>query len=134
MSTAENPLVHWNLTGSESRIRRILEVAPFQSLPDVDHDGLQAYYQTLLKRMSFPFEAEQIELVGPERNVTVLRLVDPAWQVSDLDSGLLCEARQGDQIVRVPLAELKVDPGHRNYQLIEDYWYWFWNWRKWPAD
>lgn len=130
MSTAENPLIHWNLTGSESRIRRILDVAPFHSLPEVNHDALRAYYLRLLRRMSFPFKAEHIELTGPERHVIVLRLVDPAQHTSTLDSGLLCEARQEDRLVQVPLAELKVDADDRNYQLIEDYWYWFWNWHK----
>ncbi len=129
MSTAENPHFCIHHTGSETRIRRLLGVTRFEPLPLVDHDALAVYHDRLAESLVFPFAAEHCELDGPERRVTVDRLLRPTGEHADLDAGLMCQARQNGRRIEVPLAEIRVEFDQRNCQLIEDYWYWFWNWR-----
>jgi hypothetical protein len=132
MSTVEDPLLYWRISGNESRVRKVLDLPAYQSLPEVDHRALRVYYRQLKRRLVFPFAAEYSELNEPDRQVIVLALLDPFRHATDLEAGLLCEARREGQPLRIPLAEVKVDPRHANCQLIEDYWYWFWNWRQEP--
>jgi hypothetical protein len=132
MSTVEDPLLYWQIAGSESRVRKVLDLPAYQSLPKVDHCALRAYYRQLERRLVFPFAAEYSELNEPDRQVIVLALLDPFRHPTDLDAGLLCEVRRDGRLLRIPLAEVKVDPRHANCQLIEDYWYWFWNWHREP--
>lgn len=137
MSIAENAALHWQftgsegrITGSEDRIRQVLQLAPSQALPMVDEQSLQQYYRKLAPRLVLPFKAEYSESTGPERQIVVTRLIDPGCE-ADLDAGLMCEAWQGAQPLTIALADVCVAPRHPNHPDVEDYWYWFWNWRPW---
>ena len=102
-------------------------------MPDVDEEMLLLYHKHLAQNLSFPFEAEYSSEYGPLRfslrRLTVLGLVDPDSYHCDEDHGLVCQARQRKQVVELPLAEVEVEEGEPNHQLIDDYSYWFWNHR-----
>jgi hypothetical protein len=116
----------------EGRIRAALKLAR-GPLPAVGGVWLRNYYEHLAARLSLPFQAEYAEdirgfrqLVSP---VTVVVLLDPDKEPRHEDLGLVCEVLRGTQTLQLPFADLEVEPGTPNFQLIEDYWYWFWNWR-----
>jgi len=116
----------------EDRIRQALGIAQ-GALPKVECSWLQRYYEYLIAKMSFPFEARYPGDRGPLRQlvslVNVVGLVDPAGNPNSDDWGLLCTVQHGPLTAQLPLVDMEVADKHPNAQFIEDYWYWFWNWR-----
>ena len=102
-------------------------------LPGVTIKWLTNYHAYLVANLRLPFEArcpEESGLIRPwTAIVTVEELLPPTDELSVADTGLLCKASHGATTIDVPFIDLEVEAGHRNAQLIEDYWYWFWNWR-----
>ncbi len=117
----------------EDRIRAALGLKRKGELPGVGKEMLQAYYEYLSTNLSFPFEARYPEPVGLHdeiiRTVTVVGLLDPAKNLDCESLGLVAIARRGKQEIELSLADLEVDEGDPNHELVEDHWYWFWNWR-----
>lgn len=133
MATADNTAHFWSLTPSERRIRRVLEIPPYQVLPAVNDQALRAYYEKLSDQLTLPFAAEHTEADDADREVVVLRLAPPRGERWDLETGLVVEVERHGRLERVPLVEIRVAADHPLYQFIEDYWYWFWNWRGAPG-
>jgi hypothetical protein len=117
-----------------NRVERIMTaLEPTVSMPKVDKESLNRYYEYLSARLSFPFTAQYPEprssLEEVQHRCTVLELLDPSKYICDEFDGIFCRSRKGKYEVHLPLTELRVPEDSPNYQLIEDYWYWFWNWR-----
>ena len=102
-------------------------------LPVVDDDTLHSYYEYLSENLSLPFTAHYPKPTNPREEVlhecTVLGLLDPSKCVNDEIDGIFCKTQKVEFEVNLPLVELEVPKGSRNFQMIEDYWGWFWNWR-----
>ena len=102
-------------------------------LPVVDDDTLHEYYEYLSANLSLPFTAHYPKPTNPREEVlhecTVLGLLDPSKCVNDEIDGIFCKTQKVEFEVNLPLVELEVPKGSRNFQMIEDYWGWFWNWR-----
>jgi hypothetical protein len=115
----------------DDRVRIALGLTSDDPLSDVDSETLEQYHGYLAKYLSFPFPGKYSHEVGPmmdrEERITVVGLFD----ADDCDEtyGLICQAQQGKRRVEVPLGEVEVAEGDRNWQLLEDYKYWFWNHR-----
>src|SRR5262249_49743301 len=120
-----------NPKDEDDRVRIALGLTSDDPLPEVDEDTLLTYHHYLAAHLAFPFEATFSEETGPLQNtshaLTVLGLLD----ADDCDGmyGLMCQGRQGQRQVELPLGELEVKKGDPNRQLAEDYSSWFWNYR-----
>ena len=115
----------------DDRVRMALRLTSNDPLPDVDGRTLAVYHRHLSQKLTFPFEAEYSEEVGPFEDkwysVKVTKLLDP----DDCDEmyGLFCEGRSGRRKVELPLGEFQADEDDPELQPLADYCYWFWNHR-----
>lgn len=111
------------LSEDEVRVARIFGLPEDEELPEVTEETLEVYHQYLSSRLRFPFDGEYTRETGPledtSYDIRVTGLVDE----EDCEEfyGLLCEGREGRRRVVVPLAEIDVDSGTSNFQLIDDY-------------
>ena len=118
----------------DDRIRMVFGLDSNEPLPDVDVEMLEIYHEYLADSLSFPFEVEHSPECGHlfrhSRIVKVMGLGDPDDEpmIDDMH-GILCEARHQRRALVVPLAELEVEKGKPNRQMVKDYCYWFGNWR-----
>jgi hypothetical protein len=115
----------------EDRIRRVFRLSAADRLPLVRQKTLRDYHAHLARFLSFPFRASHCEELEPlvlDGSVIATALCDPAQTPLDSTTGILCEVVFRN-ILRLPLALLKVDPRNPNCQMIDDYWHWFWNCR-----
>ncbi len=115
----------------DDRVRMALGLTSNDPLPDVGDQTLAVYHRHLSQKLTFPFEVEYSQEVGPFDDkwyaVKVTGLLDP----DDCDEmyGLLCEGRSGKRQVEMPLSEFEVDEDDSELQPLDDYCYWFWNHR-----
>jgi hypothetical protein len=107
----------------DDRVRKALGLTHDDPLPNVSRKNLLLYYRYLTAYLKFPFKAKT-ESDGT--SLTVHRLIDPNEGGLEEDEGLLCEARDRQTTLTIPLSELNDAVGNR--KLVEDYGYWFWNW------
>lgn len=113
----------------EDRIRSVFGLRSGVGLPPVSRATLLAYCKYLRARLSMPFEAEYCPVHSRSAHrVTVVDLVPPTQADAEASRGLVCLARCGDRVLRLPLVDLEVREENPNSHLIEDYWYWAWNW------
>lgn len=112
----------------EDRVRAVFGLPAGAPLPGVSKDTLSQYHQYLQGKLSFPFPALYVETTPPVkqlvRYVTVVGLSDSAKRRM---FGLFCKVQIEQSIVEVPLAELGMQEGDPNCQLVDDYLYWLWN-------
>jgi hypothetical protein len=112
-------------------VRIALGLTADDRLPEVGSETLTRYHRYLQEHLTLPFPARYTEETGPFEEttfrITVVGLLGP----EDCDEmyGLICESREDDEEIDVPLGEVKPARGNPNRQLIEDYSYWFWNYR-----
>lgn len=110
----------------DDRVRAILGLTSDDPLSNVDDESLRKYHSHLASNLFFPFAATVSKETGPLRfstfPITVLRLLGE--EEGDETCGLLCEARQGQDRLELPLGELEPSSGDPNRRLIEDYSYW----------
>lgn len=119
-----------SLKRQEDRIKMIMGLSSDDTLPDVDEDSLLIYYKYLVKKLTFPFDAEySIETASgvSSSSVEVRGLLEP--DECDEFYGLMCECRMSRKTVEVPLAELELPNRNPNCQMISDYASWFWDYR-----
>lgn len=110
------------------RVRMVFGLTSDDSLPAVDEDSLETYYDHLVEQMLLPVEARycpQEEFLNPLplRRVKVVALDrEIAW---DEDEGILCKIRtaEGEQVV--PLTDLEFRRSDPNHQLLDDFAAWF---------
>jgi Calcium binding len=119
-----------NEKDQEDRIRAILGLTSDNPLSEVDEETLHTYHAFLLGRLSFPFTVTISVETGRLKNSTHQVMVVGLLDADDCDEmyGLLCDARQGQDRLELPLEELELKSGDPNRRLIEDYSYWFGNW------
>jgi hypothetical protein len=117
-------------SGREGRIRAALGLGA-GLLPKVEDRWLSLYYHFLAVNLQMPFAAQYAGDIGraSQLTVTVVALVEPDDASIASGDGLACRAEIDKQQLELPLVEIEVDPGHANFQLLDDYWFWFWNWR-----
>lgn len=115
-----------------SREDRILSVFGLRNggrVPPVSRTTLLAYCKFLRDRLSMPFEAEHYSVHSrTAHRVTVVDLLSPTQPDAETSRGLVCLARCGDRVLRLPLVDLEVSENDPKFHLIEDYWFWAWNW------
>ncbi len=122
-----------NLNDQDDRIRAVFGLTSDDPLPPATLANLRQYHDFLSLNLKFPFAAQFLVETGPFQEtlyrVTVLGLL-PADEI-DPEDGILCQVRQNDQTIELPLSEVLVLGRFPNGLVIEDYSYWFGNW---PAD
>ncbi len=113
----------------DSRIRAVFGHSNNDPIPRVSHETLLKYREFLVANLSFPFEALYADTMPPVRQlvryVVVIGLSDTHHRLD----GLLCQVRNTQGEIEMPLAALGVREENPNHQLVDDYAYWFWNWR-----
>ncbi len=102
--------------------------------PRVNLDTLRQYHDYLAAHLSLPFEGKLGTAIGPHRDtkspVSVIGLLDPVQDYEPEETyGLICQLIQNEEKIEFPLADIKVQRGNANYQLVADYAYWFHNWQ-----
>ena len=122
-----------SMDDQDDRIRAIFGLTSDDPLPESDDELLLTYYNYLVAKLSFPYEARYSFETGPFQSktiaITVLGLLDPDDFPGDADMyGLFCQARRGDERIDLPLADVEVGKGNPNRQFVADYSYWFVNW------
>ena len=129
---ARPPVASTDLTSQEGRIRAALRLAR-GPLPHVTSAWLERYYEHLSHHLVLPFAARyagDLKPLGqPALPVTVISLFHPNQATNPEQTGLTCQAVDGQQSIEIPLVDLETPDESPNSQPIEDYWYWFWNWR-----
>lgn len=114
------------------RVAKIFQVESKDDLPDVKPRYLEIYYDYLIHQVKFPFQgtfALKKDQDAPEeyKQVEALEILDPD-ETPDLDRwGLICHVHMDEQLVKIPLAEIVINQGDKNYDLVEDYCIWFWH-------
>ena len=120
----------------EHRIRAALALDR-GPLPEVNSAWLRRYHAHLAKSLSLPFQAchagDLSRVLEDAPHVTIVALDNPDEHPQREWDGLTCLARQGDQLLPLPLVDIEVDPDDVNFELLDDYWYWFWNYRFDPS-
>ena len=114
----------------DDRLRGVFTLGPSDPLPKVSVASLQRYGDYLVPRLAFPFNANYCEEAEPlvfDGSVTATGLITSICTPLDVPHGLSCKTVFRGNPVILPLAILKLDPGHPNCQLIDDYCRWFWN-------
>lgn len=125
------PLSHKD---QDDRIRMVFGLDSNDPLPKADEEMLEIYHEYLAGSLSFPFEAEHTpesgHLFRHSRIVKVIGLGDPDDEpMIDEMYGILWRVRHQRRVLVVPLAELEVEKGKPNRQLVKDCCYWFGNYR-----
>ena len=111
----------------DDRIRMVFGLTSNDTLPDVDDQTLEAYYEYLLNRLVFPFTAEYGQGYRRPKRVEVIGLGDPDEPMIDDVYDILCVTRMEGRMATLPLGELGDAKGKPNRELIEDYCYWLHN-------
>jgi hypothetical protein len=115
---------------AEDRIRAILGLQNWTSLPTVNAATMLNYYRYLSSRLTLPCEAQYSSDDGMVYPVTVMGLVDPQMMPSDNQAGLCCMVYHRNKTDILPLVDIEVGHESSNFQILEDYWFWLWNWRE----
>jgi len=123
-----------SLTDQDDRIRQVFGLTSDDPLPEADDEALQSYYEYLAANLSFPFEMRSSinarRSAAKALKITILGLVDQDDNSEGDEYGLFCQAQRDGEHVELPLAEVEVQPGNPNHQLVDDYSYWFVNWQQ----
>ena len=117
----------------DDRVRMALGLTHDDPLPEISVESLLTYHRYLATRLTFPFKALQgEEAMSPysrkRSTLTVTGLLDPETEEVDLESGLLCICRRGDEVIEFPLGDIEVKKKDPNFKPVSDYAYWFYNW------
>lgn len=112
----------------EDRIRMLFGLTSDDALPKAGEQAQRRFLDYLKAHLSFPFKAEYVPTtaIGPRNHgeVTVRGFADPPV---DRKAGIVCEARQKEHVVLVPLAGLQASEGDPNCQYVDDYTCWMWD-------
>lgn len=112
------------------RVAQIFGVGDESELPKINNNSLETFYDYLRKQVNYPFYGVFQEVAGENsefHNVTVFDLIDPDLIDESEKYGLICDVELKGERVKMPLAEIVINQGDPNYDLIEDYCIWFWN-------
>jgi hypothetical protein len=117
----------------DDRVRMALGLTHDDPLPEVRPETLLTYHRYLAANLKFPLSTTYWEESGPfsskKMTIIVTGLIDPEVHDVDEEYGLLCQGRDRDEEVEVPLDEIEVKKKDPNSRLVSDYSYWFHNWR-----
>jgi hypothetical protein len=123
---------HFPSPSQDERIRRVFGLTDERPLPPVGDETLATYYDSLLSKLSMPFEALYCPSTGEVRQlihyIHVVELTDPRQGRTRNLHGLFCKAQNAKELLDLPLVELGVREDNPNSQLLDDYAYWFVNW------
>lgn len=112
------------------RVAKIFQMGEGEDPPAVNARTLETYYDYLRNNIRFPFFgvfSEQREQNSVYHPVEVLAIMDPD-ESEELDKyGLLTEVLIEGQKAKMPLAEIVINQGDPNYDLVEDYCVWYWS-------
>jgi hypothetical protein len=119
-----NQVAWLHLGAAGERIQQVLE-----GISRADEwAALEAWYDHLEKKLTFPFEAElaEFETYGPIRPGDAVRVI--AFNEIFEDYGILVDVKKGRARFQIPLADLEVkDQQAPQYRLVKDYAIWFAN-------
>ena len=116
----------------DDRIRAVFGLTHDDLIPQVNPETLRAYFRYLRDNLTVPFPATSWDFGRlQEQKITVMihALLDPEGSACDEEDGLVCEGRDQNGRIEIPLAEIELKKKEANYRLISDYAYWFHNWR-----
>ncbi len=100
-------------------------------LPTVDNRSLEIFYDYLLQRVQFPyygvFAQDNEQRQQEYYPVVVKALIDPDESEELEKYGILAFVIWNDQEVKMPVAEIVINQGDPNYDVVEDYCTWYWD-------
>ena len=121
-----------SMKDQDDRIRAVFGLTHDDLIPQVNPETLLTYFRYLRDTLTFPFPATYWDfgrLHDQKIAVMIHGLSDPEEIGFDEEDGLICQGRDQNGRIEIPLAGVELKKKAPNYRLISDYSSWFHNWR-----